>query len=139
MSGFGDLTAKIENVFLDNLPHIKELITEKVGSAARGAVDNEQVCRFVATKIFNFLPVPIRKTVSEMEFADLFWKNRHAVFSRDRGEEIRTASGETVVLAQASEIEIIQTIYKRIEEQRNSLDEMFDDLRTLEKRINENT
>jgi hypothetical protein len=128
MNGMGDLTTKIENLLMDNLPHVKELITEKVGSAARGAVDNEEICRTAAIKIFKFMPRQIRMTISEMEFADLFWKNRHVIFSKERFEEIRRSAAEP----ENGEDEIIQKIYKKVEEQRVSLDEILKDLKILE-------
>jgi len=133
MSGIGDLTTKIENLLMDNLPHIKELVTEKVGAAARGAVDSEEICRLVATKIFRFMPRPIRMTISEMEFADIFWKNRHVIFSKERGEEAR----EPISLNDTAENEIIKKIFSKIEQQRSSLDEIFNHLKVLENKIRE--
>jgi len=133
MGRIGDLTTKIENLLMENLPHVKELITEKVGSAARGAVDNEEICRTAAIKIFKFMPRKIKLTVSEMEFADIFWKNRHAIFSKERVGEARGAGAPV----ETAENEIIQKIYKRIEEQRVSLDEIFNDLKVLENKIRE--
>jgi len=135
MSGIGDLTTKIENLLMDNLPHIKELVTEKVGPAARGAVDNEDICRLAATKIFKFMPRPIRMTISEMEFVGLFWKNRHAIFSKERSEERRDLVG----LIETAENEIIKNIFDKIEEQRISLNEMFSSLKVLENKIRERT
>jgi hypothetical protein len=132
MNGFGNLSDRIEHIVLDNLGLIRDLVTERVGAAARGAVDDEQVCRLAATRIYPFLPLPIRRTVGEMEFADRFWKDRHAVFAQQRTDEITLASGATVELAAPSAQDLLRSLQNRIELQRHSLDEMASELRVLQ-------
>jgi len=126
-------------MLVEQLPYIKELVTEKLGSSARGAIEHEDICKRASDKIFKFMPLPIRLTISEAEFAALFWKNRQAIFANERAEEARIACEGPAVLIQLTEKEILQTIYSQIAEQRTVLDEIFNNLKILEERMQEKT
>lgn len=88
------IRAKVEHLFEEQLPNIRKLITEKMGSAARGAADNEEICKSVSTQIYKFLPFPMRLIINESVFNQICWNNRYILFQEERESGLDVISEE---------------------------------------------
>ena len=85
------------------VPKIKSLVREKVGPAARGAVQDKEKMEFVVSKIYVFLPSPIRYVFSENQFFEFCWEHKSLIFGDEKKDS--AISSEEIFIENEDQID----------------------------------